>query len=60
MKPSIYETIKAALVERGWKIDESAVENRMGEKNEFLHPETGRAFAWIDAVLVQHEQFDSE
>ncbi len=53
MKP-IYDAVKLLLVERGWHIDENAVERPDGELHEFVHPVTGAKMAWIDAVLEEH------
>lgn len=47
---SIYDTIKAALIERGWKIDSLVVERQDGEVHEFIHPDTNKKYAWIDAI----------
>ena len=49
----VYDAIKQALVERGWKIDESATETPSGELHEFVHPVTERRRAYIDAILDQ-------
>jgi hypothetical protein len=54
--PDILEAIRQALIERGWKIDETVVENRGGELHEFIHPETGRRLAWLDAVFAQQDR----
>ena len=52
----MYEAIKALLVERGWAIDAGARENQCGELHEFIHPETGRRMAYIDAILAEEER----
>jgi hypothetical protein len=52
----IYEALKAALVERGWGIDPDARESRQGEVAEFVHPETGKRMAWLDALLAEQER----
>jgi hypothetical protein len=51
--PPIRDTVRQALIDRGWKIDETAVENRAGELHEFIHPETGTRRAWLDAFFDQ-------
>jgi len=51
MRRGIQDEIKQILIRRGWKIDESARENAQGELHEFIHPETGRRRAWLDAVF---------
>ena len=53
---SIYEALRAALVARGWKLDPDARESRQGELAEFVHPETGKRMAWLDAVMAEHER----
>ena len=52
---SIYDAVKDALVERGWRIDETATETRSRELHEFIDPETGRRMAWLDAIDRQQE-----
>jgi len=54
--PGIYEAIQGLLVERGWKIEPTAKEDRYGATMEFIHPETGRAMAWIDAILAESDR----
>jgi hypothetical protein len=48
--------IRNALIARGWTIDEDAKENAGGELHEFVHPETGRRMAWLDAVFAQEKR----
>ena len=50
VKP-IDDAVRDLLIERGWGIDPDAVENASGELHEFVHPETGKKFAWIDALM---------
>lgn len=52
----LQEAIKAALVERGWQLDEAAVEAPDGEVRMFVHPETGATMAWLDAVLAEQDR----
>lgn len=49
----LYPAIRELLVDRGWKIDMTALESKDGELREFIHPETGRRMAWFEAVLAQ-------
>jgi hypothetical protein len=58
VKP-IYEVLRQALFERGWRVDLAAEPNRIGEVLEFIHPETGRAMAWLDAFDAQQRREDS-
>ena len=51
----VYEIVKDALIERGWSIDEDAVETKNGELHEFINPRTGAKMAWIDALLKQSD-----
>lgn len=53
MPKPIYDAIKELLVERGWKIDPDAKETRSGILREFIHPEDGHTYAYIDAVLEE-------
>lgn len=53
---TLYDEIKGLLVKRGWKIDETAQETCTGELHEFIHPETGRRRAWIDALLDEQSR----
>lgn len=59
-KMPIYEVIRQALVERGWRIVEAAEENKLGEVHEFAHPETGKTMAWLDAVVAQADRENVE
>lgn len=54
--PPIRDVVRAALIERGWKIDETAVETPSGELHEFIDPDTGRRLAWLDAFFRQEER----
>lgn len=54
--PSMYIVVKAALVERGWGIDSTATENASGELHEFVHPETGKRMAWLDAYFAEESR----
>jgi hypothetical protein len=47
----ILDDIKQLLLARGWKIDGDVRANAQGELHEFIHPETSRRRAWLDAVL---------
>ena len=53
---TLYDEIKGLLVKRGWKIDETAKENASGELREFIHPETNKPRAWIDALLDEQNR----
>lgn len=52
----MYDVVRDALIARGWKIDETAVETRSGELREFIDPDTGRRLAWLDAFFRQEER----
>lgn len=52
----LYDVIKQALVERGWKIDADATENNFGEVREFVHPATSKKLAYVDAVYAEMER----
>jgi hypothetical protein len=54
--PPIYDAIKTLLVARGWRIDPAAKERADGELHEFLHPDTGEAMAYVDAVHAEEER----
>jgi hypothetical protein len=54
--PPIHAEIKRLLVERGWGIDKGAQENASGEQREFIHPDSGKRMAWLDAVLADMER----
>lgn len=52
MRP-IYAAIKSALVDRGWTVDDLAIDSRDGAILEFVHPRTGRRYAYVDAIYEQ-------
>lgn len=53
---TMYDVVKDALVERGWKIDKDAKENSSCELREFIHPESGKRMPWIDALLDEYHE----
>lgn len=59
MRATIYQVVRDALLERGWRIDPNAREDFVGTLKEFLHPKTGRPHTWIEAIEAQ-DQLDME
>jgi len=55
-KPTLQAEIRALLKKRGWHIDRTARESHGGELREFIHPETGMARAWIDALCDEGDR----
>jgi len=53
--PSIDETIRDALIRRGWGFDTEIEENSSGEVHAFLHPKTKKAFTLTEAIYAQEE-----
>lgn len=53
---SIYFEVKELLQRHGWTIDLSAEERPDRELHEFVHPETGKKMAWLDALVAEHER----
>lgn len=52
----VYKQVAAMLSARGWLIDEAAIENASGELREFVHPDTSKHMAWIDALLAEADR----
>jgi hypothetical protein len=57
---SIHNAITDLLIERGWKIDETAKENKSGELHCFIDPKiklTIKRLTWHEAIATQ-ESYD--